>query len=268
MSLHVGYDHQCASCGADYIPYDAEVACPICGKIESERFDFVPEVVESLMFNKAGGSYLPAAWYIGDISDHILHLLFHLFDAYEKSGIDNFRQFAMSWLPKLDWEDQEYICQYVLELAVRVHEELQHQPNQHEEHIEANSEIEFDEYEDDPDRPDHWKTLWTENWLFNEVDGSGGEEYTNILEDPESYFSEFGSDALIPNYEDGPRSDNGKTLWAESRYFNEVDGSGDGEYTNILEDPESYFSEFGSDALIPNYEDELASQSDGVTSVL
>ena len=102
MSLHVGYDYQCPDCGADYIPYDADVICPRCGVLEPECFDFIPKAVESLKFNKADGSYLPAAWYVGNISDHILQLLFYLFDAYEESGRGEFQQFAASWFAQLD----------------------------------------------------------------------------------------------------------------------------------------------------------------------
>jgi len=124
MTLHINYDHQCAACDADYIPYDVGIACPKCGLVESECFDFVPEAVESLRFNKADGSYLPAAWYIGNISDHILQLLFHLFSAYEESGGEEFQQFATVWLAQLDWGDQEYMREYLQFLSIRVYVEL------------------------------------------------------------------------------------------------------------------------------------------------
>ena len=66
MTVHVRYEHKCAACQAFYIPYAPGVACPQCGRQESEVFDFVPQAVESLRFNlRSYGSYLPPAWYVG-----------------------------------------------------------------------------------------------------------------------------------------------------------------------------------------------------------
>jgi len=124
MSLHIGYDHQCPDCSASYIPYDSDVSCPKCGHMESERFDFVPEAIESMKYNKLDGKYTPPAWLDGDISDHILLLLFWLFDAYEASDNINFELFASEWFPELDWQDQQYMCQYMVRLGCRIFEAL------------------------------------------------------------------------------------------------------------------------------------------------
>ncbi|MGB9877236.1 MAG: hypothetical protein ACPLPS_05670 [bacterium] len=62
MTLHIHYDHQCPNCGAFYIPYE-DVPCPNCGLMEEERFDFIPQAVESLLYNlHRYGSYFPPAF--------------------------------------------------------------------------------------------------------------------------------------------------------------------------------------------------------------
>src|SRR5262245_55607438 len=84
MTMHVVYSHECGACGAYYIPYDIDVPCPKCGIIERARFDYIPQAVASMQVNKeSGGAYTPGAWWVGSLGDHILSLLFGLFDAYE-----------------------------------------------------------------------------------------------------------------------------------------------------------------------------------------
>jgi len=124
MTLHINYDHQCASCSAEYVPYDEKILCPNCGNFEPDRYDFIPEAIESLKFNRSAGSYIPGAWLVESISDHILNLLFYLFAAHEKSESEDFRHFSVDWLSSLDWEDQDYLCGYMIQLAARVYTAL------------------------------------------------------------------------------------------------------------------------------------------------
>jgi len=51
MSYHATYKHECPKCGAYYIPFDQAVPYPKCGKVESERLDFIPEAATSANFN-------------------------------------------------------------------------------------------------------------------------------------------------------------------------------------------------------------------------
>jgi len=124
MTIHVNYDHQCPQCQAYYIPYDAQVPCPKCGLVEKERFDFIEQAAESMRFNISNGSYTPAAWWIGSFGDHILSLLFPLFDAYEEDRPADFMVFAADQLGKMDWGDQSYLKEHVLGIAVRLHDTL------------------------------------------------------------------------------------------------------------------------------------------------
>jgi hypothetical protein len=124
MTLHVHYDHQCPNCEAFYIPYDNEIPCPRCGLVETERFDFISEATASLQFNKANGSYTPGAWYVSSLGDHILMVLFPLFDAYEEPLHGDFLKFAADWHSKMDWGDQGYLGEHILRIAIRLAEAL------------------------------------------------------------------------------------------------------------------------------------------------
>jgi len=123
MTLHIVYDHQCPRCGAFYIPYDEAVPCPNCGEIEEERLDYIPRVVASLEYNmKMTGSYMPAAWWVGSLGDHILYVLFQLFDRYRKEGAGgDFGAFADDVLAAYQWGEQKYMMRHIYMIAVRVH---------------------------------------------------------------------------------------------------------------------------------------------------
>jgi hypothetical protein len=122
MTLHVVYSHQCPSCEAYYIPHD-DVPCPRCGELEEERFDYIPQAVESMQYNqRAYGSFTPPAWWIGSLGDHILSLLFGLFDAYDGTGGEKgFADFVIGELGQTSWGDQEYLRDHVRDIALRIH---------------------------------------------------------------------------------------------------------------------------------------------------
>jgi hypothetical protein len=125
MPLHVVYDHQCSDCEADYIPYDHDVPCPQCGKLEVQRFDFIPQAVKSLRFNKSrDGTFLPPAWWSTSLGDQMLGLLFPLFEAGDVDRPANFDAYATSWLASLDWGHRPYLMHHVLGMARRLTEEL------------------------------------------------------------------------------------------------------------------------------------------------
>lgn len=128
MTLHVDYDHQCARCNALYIPYDTTITCPKCNLLEQERFDFIPEALGSLRFNKATtGSYLPQAWYVGSLGDHILLVLFGLFDEFEDSSAEDVNVFAREYLEVKTWGDQAYLKGHVYGIVLRLYEEIKNQ---------------------------------------------------------------------------------------------------------------------------------------------
>jgi hypothetical protein len=126
MTMHVVYDHECPSCGAHYIPYDENVPCPRCGAVESARFDYIPQAAASMRVNKEfGGSYRPPAWWVGSLGDHILHLLFGLFDGYEaQRGTLPFEAYVSERLHLMQWGDQEYLRNHIAGIAMRVRDEL------------------------------------------------------------------------------------------------------------------------------------------------
>lgn len=126
MTMHVVYSHECPSCKAYYIPYDADVACPKCGLVEAERFDYIPQAAASMQVNKQhGGTYTPGAWWVGSLGDHILRLLFGLFDSYDEvKGEAGFEQYLDQRLAQMEWGDQEYMRAHLRGIALRVSEEL------------------------------------------------------------------------------------------------------------------------------------------------
>jgi len=124
MTLHIHYDHECPKCEAFYIPYDDRIPCPNCGLIESERIDYIEQATNSMQFNKADGRYTPGAWYVGSLGDHVLNLLFPLFDAYDEEKPDDFEAFAASFLGQMGWDDQLYLEKHILGIAVRLNETL------------------------------------------------------------------------------------------------------------------------------------------------
>ena len=126
MTLHVVYTHQCGACQAYYIPYD-DVPCPRCGQKETERFDYIPQAVESMRYNlQTGGSYTPGAWWVGSLGDHILSLLFGLFDGYEEQkGAVGFEEYLVDRLLAMQWGDQDYLREHLHGIALRVREELE-----------------------------------------------------------------------------------------------------------------------------------------------
>jgi len=126
MTWHVPYSHECDSCGASYIPYDSDVPCPRCGIVEKERFDYINQAALSMRYNKEmGGSYTPGAWYAASLGDHVLRLLFKLFDAYEEDKEKRtFESFLDDWLGKIQWGDHLYMPAYMRGLAARLRREL------------------------------------------------------------------------------------------------------------------------------------------------
>lgn len=125
MTMHVVYSHECPSCKAYYIPYDADVPCPRCGLVEEERFDYIPQAAGSMRVNKHScGRYTSGAWWVGSLGDHILHLLFGIFDAYESQKGQVFEQFLAQLLAQMEWGDQDYMRDHLQGIALRVREEL------------------------------------------------------------------------------------------------------------------------------------------------
>ena len=121
MTLHVVYDHKCGKCGAFYIPYDT-VPCPKCSTVEEERFDYIAQAAASMEYNKATcGQYTPLAWWVGSLGDHILHLLFGLFDGYEREGAgENFEGYISRRLGDMQWGGQGYLSGHIQAIALAV----------------------------------------------------------------------------------------------------------------------------------------------------
>nr|MDO8099642.1 hypothetical protein [Candidatus Njordarchaeota archaeon] len=130
MTLHIYYSHECPKCGAPYIPYDKDIPCPRCGLVEKERYDYVWQAADSLAFNLSTfGSYTPLVWAVLSLGDHILSILFGIFDRHRDNSGQNFEALATRILSQAKWGRQKYLEKHVLGIAIRVNEELMRRGN-------------------------------------------------------------------------------------------------------------------------------------------
>lgn len=124
MTVHASYTHHCPACAAFYIPFDS-VPCPRCGLLEKERDDFIPLAVTSVRWNmEMYGSYVPGAWFVGGLGDHLLLILFHIFERWKEKPGAGFQSAIDEELSPGDWGDQLYLKDHVALMAQRVYEEM------------------------------------------------------------------------------------------------------------------------------------------------
>ena len=133
MTLHIHYDHECPDCQALFIPMEPSLACPRCGQASGEGIDFIARAAASAMYNQSRwDSYLPAGWYIGSLGDHVLLLIFKAFESYEKFAEgEEFAPFVERWFRAMEWDDQQYLCEHVIDLTQRVRREIDEHPEEH-----------------------------------------------------------------------------------------------------------------------------------------
>jgi hypothetical protein len=61
----------------------------------------------------------------GSIGDHILKILFGLFEGYRTSTKKvSFKTFAKDYLKKMKWRNQEYLQNHIFDIAIRVNDML------------------------------------------------------------------------------------------------------------------------------------------------
>ena len=128
MTIHMNYQHKCAQCDTEYIPYDEAIPCPKCGLIEDERFDLISKAVISSRSNlEKCGSYIPYAWAEYCYGDQVIFLVFRLLEHDRKLPTEQaFSDLAYKVLhEKIDWGNQLFQRDYIYGIAIRVHEELQ-----------------------------------------------------------------------------------------------------------------------------------------------
>lgn len=126
MTVHDSYTHECPQCAAYYIPFDDAVPCPRCGLVEEERYDFIPTAVASVRWNiDMYRSYVPGAWYIGGLSDHLLLIVFYIFDRWSKQPDRGFAIAVEDQLSSRDWGEQAYLKSHIASMALRIYDEMQ-----------------------------------------------------------------------------------------------------------------------------------------------
>ncbi len=129
MTLHVVYSYNCPQCDAHYIPYAVGVVCPRCGNNSTETFDYIPQAAQSIAYNLGRyGTYLPPAWWVGSLGDHILHTLFPVFETFRlQTQPSDFSAFAANYLSGLNWGDQQYLRDHITTIAELVYDEMMRQ---------------------------------------------------------------------------------------------------------------------------------------------
>lgn len=129
MTLHVVYSYSCPQCQAHYIPYTADVVCPRCGAASTETFNYIPQAAQSINYNLARyGSYQPPAWWVGSLGDHILNVMFPVFERFRlQESTTDFSEFALMSLSAMNWGDQLYLRDHVVTIAGLVYDEMQRQ---------------------------------------------------------------------------------------------------------------------------------------------
>jgi len=127
MTVHDHYTHECPQCAAYYIPFDEDVPCPRCSLVEKDRHDFVPLAVASVRWNiDMYGSYVPGAWFVGGLGDHLLLIVFHIFQRWSKQQEQAFAAAIEEELASRgDWGDQAYLKPHIALLAQRIYDEMQ-----------------------------------------------------------------------------------------------------------------------------------------------
>jgi hypothetical protein len=94
--------------------------------VETERFDYITRAVASAQLNlQMQGSYIPGAWWIGSLGDHILSILFRLLEHHRliPAG-QTFAHMTRASLDRAEWGAQEYLREHVYGIAMRVYAEL------------------------------------------------------------------------------------------------------------------------------------------------
>ncbi len=128
MSYHINLnEYTCPSCNAIYIPYEKNMACPSCQKIEGnipeEYLDFISRLISSLKVNKTrGGRYIAMAWYVGSYCDYIQDVIFHVFDAIDREEPKDVEVFITKYLDSLRWDtDAPYRKDYIHKIVSKIY---------------------------------------------------------------------------------------------------------------------------------------------------
>jgi len=138
MTLHLYMEHECTEkdCDCTYVPYDDSIVCPKCKhKPEVEDYpELIEGICESFLYNLGEyGCFVPAAWITMDISDNLQGFLFSVFSKWTLEELSDhepqtrtkaFEQFLNALLEKVDFDEQDYMSNYIRDLALAVYNEF------------------------------------------------------------------------------------------------------------------------------------------------
>lgn len=136
MTLHLYMNHKCSECETEYVPYNSEILCPKCGdQAEMENYpELIEGICESFLYNiEQYGSFVPMAWVTMDISDTLQVFLFSVFERWALEESLNhepqtrtkaFKAFLNDIMEKVDLHGQDFMKDYIREIALAVYKEF------------------------------------------------------------------------------------------------------------------------------------------------
>lgn len=128
MSYHISLeDYYCPNCNALYIPYEENMSCPKCKKVDNnipkEYLEFIDKMIASLRVNKIdGGMFIPLGWYMGSFTDSVQDIIFHIFYAWDKKRPRDGELFITNYVNTLECDKEElYIKGYINSIALEIY---------------------------------------------------------------------------------------------------------------------------------------------------
>jgi hypothetical protein len=123
MTYHIRVpETQCKKCSVLVIPFRKNFCCPNCGEPIDDYYDFIPEIVGSMLYHKERyGSFNPPAWFKGSLAEEIQGIVFKLFDSLEQKKPADPATFLVGRLNEADWGDDTF-RKYIQEIVLAVYD--------------------------------------------------------------------------------------------------------------------------------------------------
>ena len=114
MTVHLSMSYKCEACEFPYIPYNETIVCPKCGEkgeVTEEYASLIKGICESFIYNLYNyKSYIPDAWWCGDLSDNIQHTLFPVYEHCLKNHKDVLAEYKPEEFREIsDWYIKEKV---------------------------------------------------------------------------------------------------------------------------------------------------------------
>jgi len=127
MSFHINYQGViCKKCSASFIPFRENLVCPSCKAPADDYYDFIRATIDAMKMHKQKyGSFMPSAWYVGCLSDHIQSLIFRTFDTLEDQKPQEPKKFLADLVNNIKFEDQAYLKGHIRDMVLAIYDVYQ-----------------------------------------------------------------------------------------------------------------------------------------------